>query len=357
MLLSCVLSIVSIGMVTPAIAEETLTIPIYPVRGFKAVVGVNPRVRRIAVSSGRALFACANTDNEVSVYDMRTHMRTAEFDLNVQREVTGTVSSLYISPDGKQIRILMSKGWCGTLSASDKTIIFHRPGQGELIGCNITHDGSAAVLFSVTRSELLVIDFETHLVMARRKLTGEHVYKCIASPTSEAFAYETQAGVTLLGYPHETQIDAPKASLYWSSDSAFAPESGSFVCTTADGGCVFLVLKGANGKVGKVTELNKSGTEWSCAALSSDGRLLAVTARQKNYTEIWDVQSDGRVTQNRYHYGNIHDPISTGGGATDLRFTPDGKSLMIGYAQKHVRQWHYQTGKVVKFGEDLSFNR
>jgi hypothetical protein len=42
----------------------------------------------------------------------------------------------------------------------------------------------------------------------------------------------------LLGYPHEKQIEAPKASLSWSSDSAFTQECGSFVCTTADAGLI-----------------------------------------------------------------------------------------------------------------------
>jgi WD40 repeat protein len=123
---------------------------------------------------------------------------------------------------------------------------------------------------------------------------------------------------------------------YWLNRVAFAPD-GKHVIATGGGVIWFDLQTGA--ETNRVMELQYARNGF---ALSPDGKHFATGHQHDAVARLGDVATGAEVRQFRGHSGGIF----------AVTFSPDGKQLVTGSADKTIRLWDVQTGKELRRFDD-----
>lgn len=124
----------------------------------------------------------------------------------------------------------------------------------------------------------------------------------------------------------------------------FSPDDDLIACAVADG-----LVRVYSAKHGRL-QCALSGHEdaVTCCAWSRDGHRLATGSRDRSVI-VWEVpDADGQTvsTIRMRMFGAPHDPSGHEESLRDIRFTPDGRSVVSCADDKTIRIWAVETGKL-----------
>jgi WD40 repeat protein len=337
------------------------------------------RVRCLAMTPDGQSLACGCGDNHAYVWRLGSDGESAVllgcFDASPYTGSLGDIRAVGLSlrhdlltllPRPDVLRLVGSNGSTVALSLpSGKVLSRHwvpdppEGAQPDLPFIQLVRSGQQLLLGN-SAGQVRCIDF----VDGRERWTwrlplhGARLDEASLSPEGSLLATGDDRGIVRLLEVRSRQVIAAATGrlTYWSQGSQgadFAADGSRFVC---QGGDPFTLLVWSRGGRGgdpgrgfrRIT-LPKRVIE-SHYALSPDGSLLALSY-QGTYAEVWvwDLDARGQVRPRLFTFGKLPQPDDNGHATICMRFSPDGRALVMGIRDGSVVVWRFREGKHVTF--------
>jgi glycerophosphoryl diester phosphodiesterase len=214
----------------------------------------------------------------------------------------------------------------------------------------LSPDGKRLVVIgSLSSPVLLDTDSGRVIIRAPERIFGNEGVAC--SPDGKLLAFSEFSGIDIHDAATLKKVTTLKretlgqGGFVFSADSRYLLESGAGSRLSSS----VRVWDVASGK--QLLEAHHSGVEESRAAMSPDGKLLALWGRGRNFpreeqkdppsatVSLWDVASGKEIRKLR-----CEAPLESGGGV----FTPDGKLLVVPDERSMFQIVNVESGKVVR---------
>ena len=300
------------------------------------VLAFSPNSSLLAVGCSDGVVRLWNIDTGTTSSTLKRMLKTATrqkpirmFEGHVEY---GRFKAISFSPDGKQI----------VSANTDGTVRLWETDSGNQQFTLINHSGSVSALIfnDINHSELpTVTEKPNHPGSAIKTITS------ISRKNSQVFVsvWDVDTG-------NELSIDKVENNDEKNSEVAFSPDGSLFVTRDRDtidfNNCVVRLWDTeSKGLLCVLGGKEKSGGFQARVVFSPDGKLLAVSSRQDNTIQIWDVAKRQTLCRLEGHTTAVY----------SLAFSPDNKTVVSSgwtYKDKTIRIWDPMTGAEIQTLQD-----
>jgi WD40 repeat protein len=317
---------------------------------YADVNGSLSHIDSLCMSSDGKTVACARPRGMIFVHRLDSNKPLKKYDLTgYQGPKSFSVPSMFLSSTGGTLAVAFGDGSTAVLSISTgKVIASHRSSlPPDLPLVQLVNHGQQVAIGTET-GLVTILDVKDGNERWRWQLPIGRVTGGSISPDGEMLAIEqSDRNVALINRLARKVIRLVTGDLYGSFDR-FSTDGRQFACADSEPGHALYWSSSHPRRLYPIE--SDAFTSSIDVAVSPDGHLIALSM-QSEYTTIWGVDDNGHVQRDHYQLGHNSGNINTGQFPSTMAFSPDGRSLLVGYLDGSVVVWQFINGKHIRHDE------
>jgi len=218
------------------------------------------------------------------------------------------ILSMDLSPDGKQIAAIYDEFYEDENDIS--RIVFYNADTGRQIRTIFT-EGAGSITFSPDEKQIATCHPDNKKIKIWDLVTGQEILTISEDVIWLNFLTFTPDGKYIISKAYSKQTHDPVITI-WDANT---------------------------GK--KNTIISEKPEQFSPIAISPDGNLMAIVLYREKLISLFDIATGEKINTISNFSGHT-DKISS------LAFSPDGKMLVSGSADKSIKLWDVATGKEIR---------